>query len=603
MKKYFAIICLAMAATACNKEMIPSENQLDDNIRTVTLSAHLPDTKVSVASNGKVTWSSDDEIAVYNTDGEKFNFTIKDGAGTSNATFKCSTFSGTLSDIAVYPAEWAGASPGDIVIPEYIERSDNIPAVMASTINSGDSGEDHEIAPLYFKSLMFIMEFTLKDLPAYACAFKLWSQSGAQLNGTYKINASRDALESVTERNSGQIIYFPYKTAYGSDATVKVYAAIPAYEYKDLRIRVLDGDEDVIEGTSKLIPESNFKGQSADAYITMPELNIRSMVGTARDNFVKVEGIKWAKGNLRAWKDGGDDGTGDGWVTGWNIYGHQWDTQYALINESVDGSSVSYTINNSNYKEGNIYTHWDHFSWGTLGRASRVHNCPIICDAKEFDLWGKVFDLEGSTSGTVSSATTVLTGDSQWIENETFGTVNPTYAGDVAYWASKGQYRMPKSSEIIKLYSKKGEVSERANMLVGYYKDGEKIINGHLFTSTPIHWNSTPSYNTEACEFTLADIESGLFLPSNGIRGNIGTSPGTFSATGVNGYNVWGGYWCGNFGGDIETDIYKNNARCICWKTDNELMYGYTVSISNSSGILYTGNTKVGNCIRPVYIP
>ena len=288
MKKLMYLACIAVAAIACNKEMIPSENQLDENIRTVTLTACLPDTKVSVASNGKVTWSSEDEIAVYNTDGEKFNFTVKDGAGTSNATFECSTFSGTLSDIAVYPAEWAGDSAGKIVIPEYIERSDNIPAVMASTIDGGDG---NEIAPLYFNSLMFIMEFTLKDLPAYACAFKLWSQNGAQLNGSYTINSSRDALESVPEGNTGQIIYFPYKTAYGSDATVKVYAAIPAYEYTDLRIRVLDGDESVIEGTSKLIPASNFKGQSADAYITMPELNIRSMVGSARDNFVKVEDV------------------------------------------------------------------------------------------------------------------------------------------------------------------------------------------------------------------------------------------------------------------------------------------------------------------------
>ena len=372
MKKLMYLACIAVAAIACNKEMIPSENQLDENIRTVTLTACLPDTKVSVASNGKVTWSSEDEIAVYNTDGEKFNFTVKDGAGTSNATFECSTFSGTLSDIAVYPAEWAGDSAGKIVIPEYIERSDNIPAVMASTINSGDSGDDHEIAPLYFKSLMFIMEFTLKDLPAYACAFKLWSQSGAQLNGTYKINSSRDALVSVDEKNSGQIIYFPYKTAYGSDATVKVYAAIPAYEYTDLRIRVLDGDESVIEGTSKLIPASNFKGQSADAYITMPELNIRSMVGDSRKDFIKVEGVKWAKGNLRVKQE---ESYEDGWQAGFNIFDNQYETVYA----SQDQSSVNYTHSTTYYDVFNKYINDNsNFNTFTNFRCCCNYNCKKI---------------------------------------------------------------------------------------------------------------------------------------------------------------------------------------------------------------------------------
>ena len=597
MKKQIIIACIAMAAIACNREMIPVENQ-PDSTRTITLTACIPDTKVSVASNGKVTWSSDDEIAVYNTDGQKFIFTVKSGAGTGNATFECSTFSGSIGDVAVYPSEWAGDTAGEIVIPEYIELSDKIPAVMASSVENGDG---NEVAPLYFNSLMAIAEFTLKDVPAYACAFKLWSKSGAILHGTYTLNSTRDAFDSLPTGNSSQIIYFPYKTAYGPNATVKIYAAVPAYEYTDLAVRVLDGDEDVIEGTGKVIPSKNFSGIKANAYLQMPTLNIRSMVGSARDKFVKVEKVKWAKGNLRAWKSGGDEGSGNGWVEGWNVYKHQWDTQYALVNETVTGSSVSYSINSANYKEDNVYTHWDHFSWGTLGRASRVHNCPIICETQEYQLYNKVLDLGSATSGTITSATAVLTGDSQWVEIETFGSNNPTYAGDIAYWASKGQYRMPKSSEIVKLYSKAGETNERANMQAGYYMDGDKRINGLLFTSTPIHWNSAPSYNKEAIELTLADIESGLFLPSNGIRGDIGTSPGTFSATNVTGYNVWGGYWCGSFGGDIEDSNYKNNARCIGWKTDNALMYGYTVSISNSKGCLYLGNTKVGNCIRPVY--
>lgn len=584
MKKYFAIICLAMAATACNKEMIPSENQLDDNIRTVTLSAHLPDTKVSVASNGKVTWSSDDEIAVYNTDGEKFNFTIKDGAGTSNATFKCSSFSGTLSDIAVYPAEWAGASAGDIVIPEYIERSENIPAVMASTIDGGDG---NEIAPLYFKSLMFIMEFTLKDLPAYACAFKLWSQSGAQLNGTYTINSSRDALVSVPEGNTGQIIYFPYKTAYGSDATVKVYAAIPAYEYTDLRIRVLDGDESVIEGTSKLIPASNFKGQSADAYITMPELNIRSMVGNSRKDFIKVEGVKWAKGNLRVKQE---ESYEDGWQAGFNIFDNQYETVYA----SQDQSSANYTHST---------TYYDVFNWGGLGRTTRYGNSGFITQTdagnegiERLNISGKIFSKREGTLAELQAS--IVSGDDQFAYWDVFagyngGAGNPNIYGDVAYWASKGKYRMPTNNEIVTLRAAVDK--QHANAEACYYMLGDVRIDGILLTSTPSWVEST--LNTTSRELSEADLESGLFLPKTGRREQGVTNCKVLFA------NAQGYYWSsvfGNGGSNSSGVDCSTSATIIGWRAANSCDYGYTFATNNNKP---NGAVSGGLPIRPVYIP
>lgn len=588
MKKYFAIICLAMAAIACSKESVTETHPEAEGVRTVTLTATLPSTKVNVdlENNGKVTWSSDDKIAVYNNDGKKFIFTIKAGAGTSNATFNCSTFSGTLNDIAVYPAEWAGDSPGDIVIPEYIERSDNIPAVMASTINSGDSGEDHEIAPLYFKSLMFIMEFTLKDLPAYACAFKLWSQSGAQLNGTYKINASRDALESVTERNSGQIIYFPYKTAYGSDATVKVYAAIPAYEYKDLRIRVLDGDEDVIEGTSKLIPARYFKGQSADAYITMKELNISSMVGDSRKDFIKVEGVKWAKGNLRVKQE---ESYEDGWQAGFNIFDNQYETVYA----SQDQSSVNYT---------HLTTYYDVFNWGGLGRTTRYGNSGFITQTdagnegiERLDISGKIFSRREGTFDELQES--ILSGDAQFAYWNVFagydgGKGNPNIYGDVAYWASKGKYRMPTNNEIVTLRAAVDK--QHANAEACYYMLGDVRIDGILLTSTPSWVEST--LITTSRELTEADLESGLFLPKTGRREQGVTNCKVVFA------NAQGYYWSSTFGkgGSNSSGVdCSTSATIIGWRAANTCDYGYTFATNNNKP---NGAVSGGLPIRPVLI-
>ncbi|MBP5521198.1 MAG: hypothetical protein J6X82_02115, partial [Bacteroidales bacterium] len=175
MKKYFLfIICTAIAAIACNKEPVIDTIPEGNDIHTVILNATLPATKIDVdlSNNGKVTWSNTDKIAVYNTNGDKFEFSIKSGAGSSNATFECSSFSGEIDDIAVYPYEWAGDIKGQITIPEYRERTDVIPAVMASKI---ESGSGTEVNPLYFNSLMAVIDFTLADIPAYACALKVWS--------------------------------------------------------------------------------------------------------------------------------------------------------------------------------------------------------------------------------------------------------------------------------------------------------------------------------------------------------------------------------------------------------------------------------------------
>lgn len=589
MKKYFAIICLAMAAIACSKESVTETLPEAEGVYTVTLTATLPSTKVNVdlENNGKVTWSSDDKIAVYNTDGKKFIFNIKAGAGTSNATFNCSTFSGTLNDIAVYPAEWAGDSPGDIVIPEYIERSDNIPAVMASTIiNSGESGEDHEIAPLYFKSLMFIMEFTLRDLPAYACAFKLWSKSGAQLNGTYKINSSRDALVSVPEDNTGQIIYFPYKTAWGPDATVKVYAAIPAYEYTDLRIRVLDGDEDVIEGTSKLIPARYFKGQSADAYITMEELNISSMVGDSRKDFIKVEGVKWAKGNLRVKQE---ESYEDGWQAGFNIFDNQYETVYA----SQDQSSVNYT---------HSPTYYDVFNWGGLGRTTRYGNSGFITQTdagnegiERLDISGKIFSKREGTLAELQKS--IVSGDAQFAYWDVFagyngGAGNPDIYGDVAYWASKGKYRMPTNNEIVTLRAAVDK--QHANAEACYYMLGDVRIDGILLTSTPSWVEST--LITTSRELTEADLESGLFLPKTGRREQGMTNCKVLFA------NAQGYYWSSTFGkgGSNSSGVdCSTSATIIGWRAGNTCDYGYTFATNNNKP---NGAVSGGLPIRPVLI-
>ncbi len=584
---FYALVCVAAVAVACSeKPEIVLEPE--SNVRTVTLTASLSQTKVDVNMlDGKVTWAAGDAVAVWNTEGTKFRFDIESGEGTSLATFKCSTFEGTLGAKAVYPYEWAGAAAGTVTIPEYIAWVDGyVPAVMASTVSEITAGE---VAPLYFHSLMTIMDFTLQDVPAYACAFKIWSKTGADLHGTWTVSADCTSLTDITTGgNTQQVIYFPYKTAYGAEATMKIRAAVPSYSYTDLMIRVLDGDETVIEGTGKMVPTSvtSLMGADAGAYIVMPALNIRSLVGSARDNYIKVEGVKWAKGNLRVKQEASYE---DGWQAGFNLFDYQWQTAYA----ETDAVTVTEPKTSDVARSTTFY---DLFNWGGLGRSCQYNNSGYITPTTaKFDISGRVFSAREGDKDALDAAE--VTGDDRFHYWDVFsgynggvsdaenGIGNPTIFGDLAFWASKGQYRMPTSSEIVKLRTNNTAATGQA----GYYNTpGGDTVFGVLLTSTP-SWTSA-SMNTTAVELSDADLESGLFLPKAGRRSSTETH------SKIRFFDNQGVYWSSTFG-SLAAD-HETSSTILAWRLNYTCDYGYTTNLNGNEW----GDVKAGNCIRPVLV-
>ena len=96
MKRILFAIALILAAAACRKEAAEAQQPGAEGMYTLVLTAHTPepDSKVAVATDGKVSWTSGDAIAVYNSSGQKFRATLSGGAGTSTGTFTCTGFSG-----------------------------------------------------------------------------------------------------------------------------------------------------------------------------------------------------------------------------------------------------------------------------------------------------------------------------------------------------------------------------------------------------------------------------------------------------------------------------------------------------------------------------
>ena len=569
MKKIIVSAIIAAFASvfcSCEKRVIEAETEVTRG-RVVEISASMPETKVSVATTGKVTWSEGDQIAAFNTAGTKFEFDLVDGAGTPSGLFRCNSFEGDLGQTAVYPASYAGSTPGEIIYPtvKYYDVAEQVPVVMAAVLDGGSSSS--------FVQLGGVIELNMYDIPAYARAMVVKSSSNA-ISGTYAYNVSApQAIVAGTGSPSSLEIRLPLKVGY--QVNTKFYVPLPTGNFDDLIIQFLDGDEDVIEGTESIKIPSRYGNVHANDYISMAQLNIRSKV--TRAGYIKVEGIKWATGNLRVYQNGTD---GVGFQTGWNVWDKQWKTEYGewKSTEAIDGTDYTYSMDSKVY---------DHFNWGGLSRSARVHNAGYIMSAPDkFDIAGKIYSVREGDADAYAAAE--VTGDDRFTDVGTFQSTNALIYGDLAFWASKGQMRLPRSSELKVLRA--GTEETNANLQAGYYiseRNGNtQKIYGVLITSSP-SWETSTREGT-AIELTDADMEAGLFLPKAGRRPNN-------SATSVKHFNGQGAYWSSTFGSNAEG--FTDCVTVLGFNASNGIVYGYTEKWKESFGI---GDTQCGNMIRPV---
>lgn len=210
---------------------------------------------------------------------------------------------------------------------------------------------------------------------------------------------------------------------------------------------------------------------------------------TDKDNsgFVEVCGIKWAKGNLQYDAINGGNNT---FHENWRIAPTQW--YFYRYNEGT-----------TSYEALKTDKQVDHFTWGVCGDWDFLHDVTIYSTAMNTNINSKMFvDADCKT--------------------ETTDYESAKY-GDIAYWASKGQYRMPTVDEI-------NVLTNDASYQYGFYltKDGIKI-HGYLFT-TP---NGNRTTNNSEIQLTSEDLSEGLFLP---MAGSSSTKRTIIEGN--------GSYWC-----------------------------------------------------------
>ena len=263
----------------------------------------------------------------------------------------------------------------------------------------------------------------------------------------------------------------------------------------------------------------------------------------AASDYVTVAGIKWATGNL--WYDV-NGVTESGFVSGWSIAPNQ----YCCIANSTDG-----------------YTVRDVFNFG--GITDPFSNLGFATADEGAVISGMMFEDADCTLDTENL------GDAKY--------------GDIAFYASKGQYRMPTADEFETLIDNANSVLAQFNGVHGVYfwdpAEGEERTK-------------TASGSTEII-LTKDQLNNGLFFPA------VGRGYNTDNSYAINGVGSTFMYRAG------EMEISEN------WGSDpGESYYGVVADLKRSGVNRATANAnqrdihywhkaigaKARLPIRPVYI-
>lgn len=508
-KTLFAIVSLAVLAMGCVKEQQPSETPADSKgVSTIRIS--MAPTKVSVdETTGACAWQDGDQIAVWfaNTDataGQRVVYTFKTVLSDGSAEFETSETitEGYAPAKVTYPAECLNDEGGWGLIRDWEYKEGFIPMyARTETITVNDDGSLS--AQLYHNASVF--KFTLHDIPAYAAGFVLEAVKYNKNEAGEFVDADGNVIDKENATPSQTIAIktsFPYKTGYTADPAdnsndIKLYSVAAHGSYLT-RVYLVDGNGDEIEGSVRKIKQS-WNDVSTDDFIEFPRIDFKK--SELRKDYIMLWGVKWAKGNLRY----DANVTADGFQTGWSLTADQWDyIGYDVASSVVDDVEYKYDDEKAiATRLACTSSRYEHFNWGGIGKWSfDITNYLKASPAdQEKCISGKIYSDQGGTVEVSGDARFASEGDSA-----------PALYGDLAFWASKGKYRVPSYDDMTSIHNKVSKIP-------GWYVSNGFKVWGYLLRNPELGYdrNSDAAANGNR-EFSAADLETGMFLPCGGRK-------------------------------------------------------------------------------------
>lgn len=187
-----------------------------------------------------------------------------------------------------------------------------------------------------------------------------------------------------------------------------------------------------------------------------------------KKTFMEIAGVKWGLGNLM-------------YINGkWGVAPEQW--QFVNYKDVYHEGSVYRPVGTPTEPNGMR----DHFNWGSLGTNALDWGHDNYANIVNGDISGKMYEDRGCTV-------------------ETTDYTKAQY-GDVAYWGTKGKYRMPTMEEMKAL-------TQTGHKFGYYHTKNNYYIYGYLFDGRDVKDNDQAGH-----EITQEEYDNGVFLPTCGVR-------------------------------------------------------------------------------------
>ena len=570
-KKIYGLILGVVAAglTSCssdlnNEEKAPvSPNETAKRALSISTGDAKTRSEVKIDADNK--WVTGDRFMAFNRTFTGPSSESRYGILTANSTGIRTTLEGVIAckdddELGIF-------YPGS-----YVTGFDQgkMPVIMTASYINGNKGQDGSVENLkYFDYSYGKGKVTVNGASASGSVDmkKLYSvleldfmAGGVKLTNIKKLVLSNVYTEAVYNIPNNELENYETGAIEVNSpvALEKVYVAILPQNHFSPTFEVYTTDN---KSYRFAVNAPNFNLVAAKVY----PFTVQVKEFTPNPPYIEIDGIRWGKYNLQYTPNSKTAG----WKDGYHLAANPWDYFYTESSPmNLEPNVIKFPSSNAENAK------FDHFRWGDISKAHSF----AYSDKDHYDT--SVQNIEKKNS-------------------------NNEY-GDIAYYASKGNWRLPNAGEFESLMRNTTQYigyypSEAGDVLgVLFVPDGVahgKIIgkNGQVVKKSNVNGNvagfTGKNYqnSTIVRKFTAEEISKGIFFPAAGTFTNYSTGPTNLNNAGRMGY-----YWTADCFNATQAKSFT-----FQFTTNGRVMFA-TVGNSHADGILPPKNNMYS--IRPIYV-
>ena len=570
-KKIYGLILGVVAAglTSCssdlnNEEKAPvSPNETAK--RTLSISTGDAKTRSEVNIDADNKWVTGDKFMAYNRTFTGPSSESRFGILTASSTGTRTTLNGVIAckdndELGIF-------YPGTFVTGH---DQGKMPVIMTKSYINGNKGQDGSVENLkYFDYSYGKGKVTVNGASAsgsvdmkklYSILELDFTAGGVKLKNIKKLVLSNVYTEAVYNIPNNELENYETGAINVNSpvALEKVYVAILPQKGFSPTFEVYTTDN---KSYRFAVNAPNFNLVAAKVY----PFTVQVKEFTPNPPYIEIDGIRWGKYNLQYTPNSKTSG----WKDGYHLAKNPWDYFYTESSPmNLEPNVVKFPSSNADNAK------FDHFRWGDISKAHSF----AYDDKDHYDT--SVENIEKKNS-------------------------NNEY-GDIAYYASKGDWRLPNAAEFESLMRNTTQYigyypSEAGDVLgVLFVPDGVahgKIIgkNGQVVSSSNVNGNvagfSGKKYqnSTIVRKFTAEEISKGIFFPAAGTFTNYSTG-----LTNLNNGGRMGYYWTADCFNPTQAKSFT-----FQFTANGRVMFA-TVGNSRAEDIFPPKNNMYS--IRPIYI-